>query len=45
MKPTRQAIANYYRLLTDKADQGDTTAAAKLIELDLLDRQKQEPCA
>jgi len=32
-KPSRQAIANYYRLLQAKADEGDTTAAGWLIDL------------
>lgn len=44
-KPTRAAIQNYYALLRSAADQGDVNAAAKLIELDHLERHKQEPCA
>jgi len=38
-KPSRRAVAAYYRLLQDKADQGDVAAAGKLLELDLLDRR------
>lgn len=38
-KPSRKAIDAYYRLLQDKADSGDTNAAGKLLELDLLERK------
>ncbi|MGQ4879815.1 hypothetical protein ACOJCM_14715 [Billgrantia sp. LNSP4103-1] len=41
VKPTKAAIANYFRLLQDKANQGDTLAAAELIKIDLLDRRKE----
>ncbi|MDI5987026.1 hypothetical protein QLQ85_19760 [Halomonas sp. M4R5S39] len=42
MKPSKAAINDYYRLLQAKADKGDTYAAAKLIELDMLDQQRKE---
>ncbi len=41
VKPSRKAIDTYYRLLADKADEGDTTAAGWLCQLDLL--QRKEP--
>lgn len=37
-KPTKQAIAGYYGLLRSAADDGDTNAAAHLIQLDLMSR-------
>ncbi|MCL7940695.1 hypothetical protein M8009_10375 [Halomonas sp. ATCH28] len=37
-KPSKQAIASYYKLLAHKADEGDTYAAAKLVELDLFEK-------
>lgn len=39
-KPSREAIAGYYRLLADAADEGDVDAARHLIELDLLNNQQ-----
>lgn len=41
-KPTKQAIAGYYGLLRSAADNGDTTAAAHLIQLDLLASQQKK---
>lgn len=41
-RPSKAAIANYYRLLQDKADQGDTAAAGWLLQLDLLDNQTRK---
>lgn len=38
-KPSKAAVANYYRLLQTKADEGDTTAAGWLCQLDLLQRK------
>lgn len=40
-KPTKRAIASYYRLLSEKAEQGDTQAAGWLCQLDLLDNRKE----
>jgi len=40
-RPSKAAIAGYYRLLQMKADQGDVAAAGKLLELDLLDNRKE----
>ncbi|EWH00471.1 hypothetical protein [Halomonas sp. BC04] len=31
MKPSKSAIANYFKLLQDKANEGDTTAAGWLV--------------
>jgi len=41
-KPSRQAIASYYRLLQAKADEGDTTAAGWLCLLDHQDHHRKE---
>lgn len=41
-KPTREAIQNYYRMLAEAADQGDTSAARHLIELDLLNQSRTQ---
>lgn len=38
-KPSKAAVANYYALLRQAADNGDINAAGKLIELDLLQRK------
>lgn len=38
-KPTKRAIAGYYGLLRSAADQGDTSAAGWLCQLDLLNKQ------
>lgn len=38
-KPTRQAIAGYYGLLRNAADNGDINAAGKLLELDLIEQR------
>ncbi len=42
VKPSKRAIDTYYRLLADKAEEGDTTAAGWLCQLDLLDRKGHE---
>ncbi|MEA3250554.1 MAG: hypothetical protein U9Q35_03085 [Pseudomonadota bacterium] len=39
VKPSREAIQGYYRLLSDAADNGDTQAAAELIKLHHLTNQ------
>ncbi|RCV90495.1 hypothetical protein [Billgrantia montanilacus] len=39
IKPSKAAVANYYRLLQDKADTGDTAAAGWLL---LLNEQRQD---
>lgn len=41
-KPTKAAIAGYFRMLRAKADKGDTYAAAKLIELDMIAANRKE---
>lgn len=38
-KPSRKALDAYYRLLQTKADEGDTTAAGWLCQLDLIRRE------
>ena len=40
-KPSQKSISGYYKLLRSAADQGDINAAGKLIELDLLNQQKE----
>lgn len=40
-RPSRESVRNYYALLRSAADQGDINAAGKLIELDLLNQQKE----
>lgn len=45
VKPSKRAIDTYYRLLADKAEEGDTTAAGWLCQLDLLDRERHERAA
>ena len=41
-KPSQKAISGYYKLLRSAADDGDTTAAAKLIELDLIEKRSTQ---
>ena len=40
IKPSRESVRSYYALLRSAADGGDINAAGKLIELDLLERQR-----
>jgi len=42
LKPSQEAVRSYYRLLQTKADQGDTTAAGWLLQLNMIDQQKKE---
>ncbi|MDL4861979.1 hypothetical protein NPJ88_006515 [Halomonas elongata] len=41
-KPTKQEVAGYFELLRGAADAGDVNAAAKLIELNILERTRHE---
>jgi hypothetical protein len=41
-KPSQKAISGYYKLLRSAADQGDTSAAGWLCQLDLLNQQRKE---
>ncbi|TDO13790.1 hypothetical protein [Halomonas ventosae] len=41
-KPSEAAIAAYYRLLADKADSGDTTAAGWLVYITEQQRKKRK---
>lgn len=40
LKPSKAAVAAYYRMLAEAADKGDTTAAGWLCQLDLLNQRK-----
>lgn len=40
IRPTKAAVARYFRLLKDKADQGDVAAAGWLCQLELLERKE-----
>lgn len=42
IRPTKAAVARYFRLLKDKADQGDVAAAGWLLQLDLLENQTRK---
>ncbi len=42
IRPSEAAIAAYYRLLADKADSGDTTAAGWLVYITEQQRKKRE---
>ena len=39
VRPSQKAVQAYYRLLQDKADEGDAVAAGWLCQLDLLNQQ------
>ena len=43
VRPSQKAVQAYYRLLQDKAGEGDTQAAGWLLQLDLLNQQTKEP--